>query len=102
MNKTKKSANILAGLDESLVILKTEKVTVSPGKHQIHISVKNPRHDRTCPDCGNRRCRIKDSGDDVWAWHIPQGERVPCKVFYHKEHYLCSSCGRAFTEDIRR
>ena len=28
MNKTKKSANILAGLDESLVVLKTEKVAV--------------------------------------------------------------------------
>ena len=92
--------NILAGLGIDVHILGINEVTDKRGKKQIHISVENTSHTRKCPECGCTHCNIKDSGSNQWAYHVTQGERIPCKLFFHRKRYICKNCNISFTEEI--
>lgn len=92
--------NILAGLGIDVRILGINEVTNKHGKKQIHISVENTSHTRKCPACGCTHCNIKDSGSNQWAYHVTQGKRIPCKLLFHRERYICKNCGSSFPEVI--
>ena len=93
--------NILAGLGIDVHILGINEVMDKRGKKQIHISVENTSHTRKCPECGCTHCNIKDSGSNQWAYHVTQGERIPCKLFFHRERYICKNCNISFTEELK-
>ena len=100
MNKNQKLDHLLAGLGDFVTIGMPEEVTDGRGRKFIQIPVTNLFHIRQCPGCGSPRSNICDSGSTQWAWHVPQGKRMPCKVSYHRERYICTECGLTYMEDI--
>ena len=100
VTKNQKSIHVLTGLGGDVSIGTPEEVSSSKGRTIIQIPVTINHHIRRCPNCGSNKANICDSGENSWAWHIPQGRRNPCKVTYHKERYICKDCGTPYMEPI--